>query len=139
LKDTIRVIDSKCYGPDGELKDSVDQDTNTGKNFWTVEPTAAVVYLGQKNGIEASLFLGADFNSENNDTDYQSGVQVHMDGTLAQHFPLWGGAAGAGITGGWYEQVTDDSGDGAKLGACKARAHYLGPVVSSCGQKTHPY
>jgi hypothetical protein len=27
LKDTIRTIDSECYGPDGESKDSVDQDT----------------------------------------------------------------------------------------------------------------
>ena len=27
LKDTIRVVDSKCYSPDGEPKDSVDQDT----------------------------------------------------------------------------------------------------------------
>ena len=26
LKDTIRTIDSECYGPDGEPKDSVDQD-----------------------------------------------------------------------------------------------------------------
>jgi hypothetical protein len=28
LKDTIRAVDSECYGPDGESKDSVDQDTN---------------------------------------------------------------------------------------------------------------
>jgi len=27
LKDTIRVTDSACYGPRGEPKDSVDQDT----------------------------------------------------------------------------------------------------------------
>ena len=27
LKNTIRAIDSECYGPDGEPKDSVDQDT----------------------------------------------------------------------------------------------------------------
>jgi|GEM_PF-2956645 hypothetical protein len=27
LKDTIRAIDSECYGPDGEPKDSVDQDS----------------------------------------------------------------------------------------------------------------
>jgi len=27
LKDTIRAIDSDCYCPDGEPKDSVDQDT----------------------------------------------------------------------------------------------------------------
>ncbi len=30
MKNTIRVIDSKCYDPDSELKDSVDQDTRTG-------------------------------------------------------------------------------------------------------------
>ena len=29
MKDTIRAIDSKCYGSDGEPKDSVDQDTYT--------------------------------------------------------------------------------------------------------------
>ena len=28
LKDTIRAIDSECYCPDGEPKDSVDQDTS---------------------------------------------------------------------------------------------------------------
>jgi hypothetical protein len=27
MKDTIRAIESECYGPDGEPKDSVDQDT----------------------------------------------------------------------------------------------------------------
>jgi len=30
LKDTIRAIYSGCYGPDGEPKDSVDQDTLRG-------------------------------------------------------------------------------------------------------------
>ena len=39
---------------------------NTGKNYWSIEPTAALMYLGQKNGIEASVFLGATFNGENN-------------------------------------------------------------------------
>jgi len=27
LKDTIRVVDSKCYGPDSEPKNLLDQDT----------------------------------------------------------------------------------------------------------------
>ncbi len=102
----------------------------TGKNFWTVEPTAAIIYFGQKNGIEASLFFGLDFNTENEDTNYRSGTQVHLDGTLAQHFPLWGGFAGGGLTGFWYRQISGDSGNGANFGDFKARANGIGPVLS---------
>ena len=39
-----------------------------GKNFWTIEPTLGLMYFGQKNGIEASVYFGADFNFENPDT-----------------------------------------------------------------------
>ena len=116
------------YAPAGDYE--AGRLANPGKNFWTVEPTAAVMYFGQKNGIEASLFFGMDFNTENLDTDYQSGIQAHLDGTLAQHFPLWGGLAGAGASAFWYQQISDDSGDGATFGGFKARAHGTGPVLS---------
>ncbi len=116
------------YAPTGSYK--VGRLANLGKNYWTIEPTIGFIYFGQKNGIEGSLFLGADFNTENNDTDYKSGTQVHLDGTLAQHFPLWSGLAGIGVTGFWYEQVEGDSGDGATLGAFKGVAHGIGPVAS---------
>lgn len=116
------------YAPTGKYE--VGQLANTGKNFWTIEPTAAVMYFGKKNGIEASLFLGADFNFENPDTNYQSGTQLHLDGTLAQHFPLWGGLAGVGINSYWYEQVTGDSGSGANFGDFEGRTAGLGPVAS---------
>jgi hypothetical protein len=116
------------YAPTGGYE--VGQLANTGKNFWTVEPTAALMYFGLKNGIEASLFMGMDFNTENSDTDYTSGIQARADGTLAQHFPLWKGLAGVGANGFWYQQITDDSGDGANLGSFRARAHGIGPVLS---------
>ncbi len=121
------------YAPTGDYE--VGRLANPGKNFWTVEPTIAVIYLGQKNGIEASLFFGVDFNAENEDTNYQSGTQAHLDGTLAQHFPLWGGLAGAGVSGYWYRQVEGDSGSGATLGDFKARANGIGPVVSWTARK----
>ncbi|MEH6587614.1 MAG: transporter [Halioglobus sp.] len=54
--------------------------------------------------------------------------------TAAQHFPLWSGLAGAGLTGFWYEQVTGDSGSGASFGDFKAKALGIGPVVSWTGQ-----
>lgn len=124
------------YAPTGDYQ--VGRLANPGKNFWTVEPTAALIYFGQKNGIEASLFYGMDFNSENSDTNYKSGIQAHLDGTLAQHFPIWGGLAGAGVNGFWYQQITDDSGDGANLGGFKARAHGIGPVLSHAAKIAGP-
>lgn len=116
------------YAPTGSYQ--VGALANTGKNFWTIEPTIAAVYLGQKNGIEASLFAGVDFNQENDDTQYKSGVQAHLEGTLAQHFPLWGGLAGAGVTGFYYNQLTGDSGEGATFGDFKARSVGAGPTLS---------
>ena len=117
-----------AYAPTGDYE--VGRLANTGKNFWTIEPTAALIYLGKENGIEASVFLGADFNFENDDTHYKTGTELHIDGTLAQHFPLFGGTAGVGVNAYWYEQVTADSGSGAKFGDFEGRTAGLGPVLS---------
>jgi len=116
------------YAPTGDYE--VGRLANTGKNFWTFEPVIGLMYFGQKNGFEASAFFGADFNTENQDTDYQSGTQAHVDGTLAQQFPLFGGLAGGGLSAYYYKQVTADSGDGATLGDFKGKTVGLGPVVS---------
>lgn len=116
------------YVPTGDYE--VGRLANTGKNFLTIEPTVGFMYFGLNSGREASLFIGADFNQINEDTDYKSGTQFHLDGTLAQHFPLWNGLAGVGLSGYWYKQVTGDSGSGATFGDFKARANGLGPVLS---------
>jgi len=116
------------YAPTGDYE--AGRLSNTGKNFWTVEPTVGFMYFGKNNGREASLFIGADFNEKNDATDYKSGTQVHFDGTLAQHFPFKNGLAGVGVTGYYYKQVTDDSGSGATLGAFRAKAAGVGPVLS---------
>jgi hypothetical protein len=116
------------YAPTGRYE--LGRLANTGKNYWTIEPTVGFMYFGQKNGREASVYLGADYNFENPDTNYQTGIQAHIDGTLAQHFPLWGGLGGIGVTGFWYEQISGDSGSGATLGDFEARTAGLGPVLS---------
>ena len=116
------------YAPTGDYE--VGRLANPGKNFWTFEPVAALMYFGKKNGIEASIFAALDFNQENPDTNYKSGTQAHIEATFAQHFPLWGGIAGAGATGYWYQQISDDSGEGASFGGFRARARGIGPVVS---------
>lgn len=116
------------YAPTGDYE--VGRLANPGKNYWSIEPQAALMYFGLENGIEFSWFAGACFNQENPDTHYKSGTQVHTDATLAQHFPLGKGLAGIGVNGFWYEQVTGDSGEGATFGDFKGRTAGLGPVVS---------
>lgn len=120
------------YAPTGSYE--VGRLANTGKNFWTIEPTVGFMYFGQKNGIEASTFVGVDFNRINPDTDYKSGTQVHVDGTFAQHFPWQGGLVGLGLNAYYYQQVAADSGAGATLGDFKAKTLGLGPVASFVGK-----
>ena len=116
------------YAPTGDYQ--VGRLANTGKNFWTIEPTIAAIYVGKENGIEASIFAGIDFNTENKDTNYKSGIQAHVETTIAQHFPLFGGLAGVGATGFYYTQLTGDSGSGAKYGDFKAKSVGAGPTIS---------
>ena len=119
------------YAPTGSYE--LGRLVNNGKNFWTAEPTIGIVYFGQENGIEASLFFGVDYNWENPDTNYKSGTQIHFDGTLAQHFPFSGGISGVGVTAYWYDQVNDDSGSGVApffANDFQAKAAGVGPVVS---------
>jgi hypothetical protein len=116
------------YAPTGSYQ--LGRLANTGKNFWTFEPTVGLAYFGLKNGREASLFMGMDFNGENDATHYDSGNQFRLDGTLAQHFPLAGGIAGVGLSAFNYDQVSADSGSGASFGAFKGHTFGYGPAVS---------
>ena len=116
------------YVPTGDYE--VGRLANPGKNYWSVEPTVGAMYFNQKTGWEASALMGLTINDENPDTDYESGEQLHFDGTVARHVPAWGGSVGLGLTGYAYHQVNGDSGAGANLGDFKARAHGLGPIAS---------
>ncbi len=116
------------YAPTGGYE--VGRLANLGKNYWSFEPTVGMMYFNLEKGIEASLFSAVTFNTENKDTNYQTGTQFHLDGTLAQHFPLCKGLAGVGVSGFYYQQLEGDSGAGATLGDFKGRTVGIGPVVS---------
>ena len=116
------------YAPTGDFKNG--HLANPGKNFWTFEPTITASYISSKIGTEVSVFAGMDFNTKNGATDYQSGDVFHIDGTIAQHLPLFGGIIGAGANGFYYKQITKDSGSGALLGGFMGRTAGVGPVLS---------
>jgi hypothetical protein len=71
-----------------------------------------------------------DFNTENHKTDYRSGTQFHLDMTIAEHLPFLGGIIGVGANAFYCQQITGDSGSGARLGDVKGRTIGIGPVLS---------
>ena len=96
-------------------------------------------WLSSRIGTEVSLYTGVDFNTKNDATEYQSGTSLHLDATVAQHLPLFGGFVGVGANAFYYQQLTGDSGSGAQLGTFKGRTAGVGPVLSyahKLGQKT---
>jgi hypothetical protein len=117
------------YAPTGDYEKG--KLANLGKNYWTFEPAVSLSYISSKIGLELSAFAGLDFNTKNEDTDYQSGTQFHLDVTAAQHLPLWGGIIGLGANFFYYQQLEGDSGSGAaRLGDFKGRTIGIGPVLS---------
>ena len=116
------------YAPTGEYEQG--HLANVGKNYWTFEPGIMASWLSSKIGTEVSLYTGVDFNTENEDTDYTSGTSLHLDMTVAQHLPLFGGFMGVGANGFYYEQISGDSGSGARLGDFEGMTYGVGPVLS---------
>ena len=115
------------YAPTGEHDQLL---ANVGKNYWTFEPGVNLSWLSSKIGTEVSLFTGFDCNTKDDLTDYQSGSVFHLDTTVAQHLPVCGGIGGLGATAFFYQQMTGDSGRGAKLGDFAGRTVGVGPVIS---------
>jgi len=116
------------YAPTGDFNKG--DLANIGRNYWTFEPTVALSYLSSTIGLEFTSFAGFTFNTMNDSTDYQTGHQFHLDGTLAEHLPLFGGFAGGGVNGFFYQQISGDSGSGARLGGFEGMTTGIGPVFS---------
>ena len=116
------------YAPTGDYDKG--KLANLGKNYWTFEPAVSLSYISSKIGLELSAFAGMDFNTKNHKTDYRTGAQFHLDFTVAEHLPLFGGIIGLGANAFYYQQITGDSGSGASLGDFKGRTLGIGPVLS---------
>ncbi|MBK0398553.1 transporter [Limibaculum sp. M0105] len=97
---------------------------NLGRNYWSFDSVGAVTWLDQEWGTEVSIAPGIMVNTRNDATDYKTGAEFHMDFTvnqfLSQTFAI-------GLKGYWYDQVTGDSGSGARLGSFKSESVGLGP------------
>jgi hypothetical protein len=102
---------------------------NPGLNYWTFDPVVGTTYSNKSTGFNASAHLGYAMNTENNDTDYQSGSLTHFEGAIQQVVPVGTGFMTLGAEGFYFDQTTADSGKGATLGDFKGRTAGAGPVV----------
>ena len=104
----------------------VDDLANTGLNYWTFEVDFAATYLDEEKGRDYSIVVGYGYNTENSDTDYQSGDEIHADFVLNQFFSE---SFAVGLTGYFYKQVGSDTGAGAILGGFRGEGAGIGPAI----------
>ena len=102
----------------------VDEAVNLGRNYWSFDTVGAATWLHTATGTEASIAPGIMLNTKNEDTNYQTGAEFHLDFVVNQFLTE---TFAIGLRGYWYQQVTGDSGSGAVLGDFKSEALGIGP------------
>lgn len=97
-----------------------------GLGHAAIDAGGAYTYLNSKTGFEFSGVLGATYNWMNNQTNYKSGIDSHLDWSVSQFLSSqWQ----VGIAGYVYYQLTADSGGGDKVGAFKSQVAAVGPQI----------
>jgi hypothetical protein len=101
---------------DGEL-------ANLAFHRWAVDASLAVSWHDPESGWDLSAKGGITFNGENEDTDYDSGDELHFEGSVSRALnPKWT----LGAQAYYFDQQTGDSGAGARLGDFKGKVTGVG-------------
>src|SRR5262245_43957345 len=99
---------------------------NLSLGFVAVDGGAGYTYLDTKTGDEFSIVAGLTYSFINPDLQYQNGIDFHLD---------WGTSkfvdknVHVGLVGYYLQQITGDSGEGARLGVFKGRVLGVGPQI----------
>jgi hypothetical protein len=99
---------------------------NVGIGHGAIDGGAGYTYLNQKTGLEFSGTFGLTGNFENFDTNYTNGLDSHLDLGISQFLSK---QIHVGLVGYYYQQLTGDSGQGARLGSFESRVLGIGPQV----------
>lgn len=99
---------------------------NVGLGHGAIDGGVGYTYLNQQTGLEFSGVFGLTGNFENSDTKYTSGIDSHLDMGISQFLSK---QVHVGLVGYLYQQVTGDSGPGARLGSFESRVAGIGPQV----------
>jgi len=99
---------------------------NLGIGHWAVDSGGGYTYFNPQTGHEFSAVLGFTYNFKNPDTQYQNGIDMHLDWGASQFLTKeWQ----IGLVGYVYQQLTCDSGSGDRVGCFRSRVLGIGPQV----------
>ena len=100
---------------------------NIGIGFWAIDGGVGYTYYNPRTRWEFSGVVGFTYNFENSSTDYQNGIDSHLDWSVSKFVsPAWE----VGIAGYVYYQLTGDSGSGDTVGPFKSRVAAVGPQLA---------
>ena len=99
---------------------------NLSLGYVAVDAGAGYTYLDTKTGNEFSIVGGFTYNFTNPYNQYQNGIDSHID-WAASHF--LNKNILVGIVGYYFQQLTGDSGAGARLGNFEGRVVGIGPQI----------
>jgi len=99
---------------------------NISLNHWVFDTVLAMTWLDPKIGIEISTTSGIIYNTDNPDTNYQTGLEFHMDVMLNWHYSS---SLSVGVHGSIYQQLTGDKSADPFLGAFKGQSYSIGPAI----------
>jgi len=99
---------------------------NLGIGHNAIDAGAAYTYFDPKAGHEFSATLGFTYNFENGSTNYQNGIDMHLDWGASQFLTK---QLQVGVVGYWYNQISCDSGSGDRVGCFESRVAAIGPQI----------
>lgn len=99
---------------------------NLGIGHGAIDAGGAYTYFDPTKGHEFSVASGFTYNFKNTDTQYQNGIDWHVDWGASQFLNK---QVMVGVVGYWFQQLSGDSGSGAVLGPFRSRVGGIGPQV----------
>jgi hypothetical protein len=101
---------------------------NISFHRWVDDVSFAFTWHDDKSGWDLSSKAGVTFNGTNQVTQYTTGTEFHLEGSVEKQLsPAWA----AGLQSYWFQQLTGDSGVGATLGPFKGRVVGAGGTATT--------
>ncbi|EJW10855.1 hypothetical protein A33M_3924 [Rhodovulum sp. PH10] len=99
---------------------------NLGLGHGAIDGGVGYTYFDPTTGNEFSVVGGLTYNFENPDTDYRSGVDLHIDWGVSKFLTK---QLQIGAVGYLYDQLTCDGGPGDRVGCFESRVASVGAQV----------
>jgi hypothetical protein len=99
---------------------------NLGIGHNALDAGGGYTYFNPATGNEFSAVLGFTYNFENEHTQYQNGVDMHLDWATSKFVTK---QLQLGIVGYAYKQISCDSGSGDRVGCFESQVFGIGPQI----------